>query len=311
MNQRKTKRKRKRRINRYTKRGTHDQSCFIPATEDWCGKELFSIKEVRESFLSDILKIPRDSIKDTEIINSSLWKRRKKDKQGIVDVRIRLNNDRIINIEIQVMHYDHWDKRQLFYLSKLYAENARRGEDYDNLPECISIAILDFNLTDEEEYYHCYKLRDENGRVFSNGISIYILELEKTLGKEKELDDWIRLFRAKSEEDLNMITTQNRGILEAIKELKTIGLSNILREEYEFRLKVKRDAHARESYVRKQGIAIGKAEDILELLEDLGSVPADIRQLVMEQRDLETLTLWHKLAAKAKSIEEFENQIHK
>ena len=60
------------------------QSFFIPATEDWCGKELFGIKEVRESFLSDILKIPRDSIKDTEIINSGLWKRRKKDKQGIV-----------------------------------------------------------------------------------------------------------------------------------------------------------------------------------------------------------------------------------
>ena len=234
-----------------------------------------------------------------------------------MDVRIRLNNDRIINIEIQVMHYDHWDKRQLFYLSKMYAENARRGEDYDNLPECISIAILDFNLTDEEAYYHCYKLRDENGRVFSNGISIYILELEKTLGKEKELDDWVRLFRAQSEEDLNMITTKNRGILEAIKELKTIGLSNILREEYEFRLKVKRDAHARESYVRKQGIAIGKeegiaigkaegkAEAVLELLEVLGSVPTDIRQLVMEERELETLTLWHKLAAKAKSIEEF------
>ena len=259
MNQRKTKKKRKKQINRRIKRGSRNQSFFIPATEDWCGKELFSIKEVRESFLSDILKIPRDSIKDTEIINSSLWKRRRKDKQGIVDVRIRLSNDRIINIEIQVMHYDHWDKRQLFYLSKMYAENARRGEDYDNLPECISIAILDFNLTDEE--------------------------------------------------DLNMITTQNRGILEAIKELKTIGLSNILREEYEFRLKVKRDAHARESYVRKQGIAIGKAEDILELLEDLGSVPADIRQLVMEQKDLETLTLWLKLASKAKSIEEFQKNI--
>ena len=122
-----------------------------------------------------------------------------------------------------------------------------------------------------------------------------------------------------------MISTKNRGILEAIKELKTIGLSNILREEYEFRLKVKRDAHARESYVRKQGIAIGKAEGIeigktegkaegkaeaiLELLEDLGSVPADIRQLVMEQRDLETLTLWLKLASKAKSIEEFQKNI--
>ena len=54
-----------------------------------------------------------------------------------------------------------------------------------------------------------------------------------------------------------------------------------------------------------------KAEDILELLEDMGSVPAGIRQMVMEQRELETLNLWLKLAAKAKSIEEFEKQIFK
>lgn len=283
---------------------------FVPAVEDWCGKELFDIKEVRESFLSDILKIPRSEIKETEIINSAFWKRRRKDKQGIVDIRIRLNNDRIINIEIQVLHYDHWDKRQLFYLSKMYVENARRGEDYDTLPDCISIAILDFNLTDDEEYYHCYKLRDEKGKLFSNSISVYILELQKTLGRETEIDDWVRLFRAKSEEELDMITTKNRGILEAIKELKTIGLSNILREEYEFRLKVKRDAHARDSYVRKEGIAIGRTEDILELLQlKWGPVPEEIVQRVSAQRDLAVLREWHKLAVQAGSLEEFQKNI--
>lgn len=295
---------------------------FVPAVEDWCGKELFDIKEVRESFLSDILKIPRSEIKETEIINSAFWKRRRKDKQGIVDIRIRLNNDRIINIEIQVLHYDHWDKRQLFYLSKMYVENARRGEDYDTLPDCISIAILDFNLTDDEEYYHCYKLRDEKGKLFSNSISVYILELQKTLGRETEIDDWVRLFRAKSEEELDMITTKNRGILEAIKELKTIGLSNILREEYEFRLKVKRDAHARDSYVRKEGIAIGKqqgisigraegkAEAIVELLQlKWGPVPEEICQRVSAQRDLAVLSEWNKLAVQAGSLEEFQKKI--
>ena len=315
-------------------------SFFVPAVEDWCGKELFDIKEVRESFLSDILKIPRSEIAETEIINSAFWKRRRKDKQGIVDIRIRLNNDRIINIEIQVLHYDHWDKRQLFYLSKMYVENARRGEDYDTLPDCISIAILDFNLTDDEEYYHCYKLWDEKGKLFSNSISVYILELQKTLGRETEIDDWVRLFRAKSEEesplllhgqshfasqnkeDKDMITTKNRGILEAIKELKTIGLSNILREEYEFRLKVKRDAHARDSYVRKEGIAIGKqqgisigraegkAEAIVELLQlEWGPVPEEICQRVAAQRDLAVLSEWHKLAVQAGSLEEFQKNI--
>ena len=220
-------------------------------------------------------------------------------------------------IEIQVVHYDHWDKRQLFYLSKMYTENARRGEDYDTLPDCISIAILDFNLTEQEEYYHCYKLRDEQGRLFSNAMTIYIVELEKTLGKEKELDEWIRVFKAKSEEELDMISSKNSGILAAIKELKTIGLTNILREEYEFRLKAKRDAHARESYVRKEGIAIGKAEGItigkaegkaeaiLELLGELGEVPEELEEAIIKEKDSVTLSTWLKLSVKVKSIEEF------
>ena len=84
---------------------------FIPATEDWCGKELFENREVREGFLSDILKIPRSAIKETRIVNPNLWKRGSKEKQGIVDIRILLNNERVINIEIQVIPRKHWDKR--------------------------------------------------------------------------------------------------------------------------------------------------------------------------------------------------------
>ena len=287
------------------RRKINQRDSFIPATEDWCGKELFENREVREGFLSDILSIPRSAIKETQIINASLWKRARKEKQGIVDIRISLNNDRIINIEIQVLKSDHWDKRQLFYLSKMYTENARKGEDYDNLPDCISIAILDFNLTEDEEYFHCYKFRDEKGKVFSEAMTVYILELDKKLGREKVLDDWIRVFRAKSEEELDMIRSKNRGILAAIKELKEIGLYNIFREEYEYRLKVKRDTRARESYVRKEGIAIGKAEAVIELLKELGVVPKSIEETIANEKDIEVLNKWLKLAAKVESVEAF------
>lgn len=264
---------------------------------------------MREGFLCDILKIPPSAIKNTQVINSNLWKRSRKEKQGIVDVRILLNNDRIINIEIQVLYQEHWDKRQLFYLSKMYAENARHGEGYDNLPDCISIAILDFNLTDDEEYFHCYKFRDESGKIFSEAMTVYILELKKTLGKEKAVDDWIRVFRAKSQEELDMIRSRNKGIRAAIKELKEIGLINIIREEYEYNQKLKRDARAREKYVRKEGIAIGKAEDILELLTELGHVSEELKQLVLNEKNLDTLSKWLKLAAKVENIEEFETNM--
>ena len=160
-------------------------------------------------------------------------------------------------------------------------------------------------MTEDEEYFHCYKFRDENGKVFSEAMTVYILELDKKLGREAVVDDWIRVFKAKSEEDLDMIKSKNRGILAAIKELKEIGLYNILREEYEYRLKVKRDTRARESYVRKEGKAEGKAEDIIELLTDLGPISEELEQRIKKEMNLDLLTKWHKLAAKAESIEEF------
>ena len=61
-----------------------------------------------------------------------------------------------------------------------------------------------------------------------------------------------------------MIQTKNMGILEAIKEIKVMSLSKRMRLHYEARMKEIRDKHAREEYVRDEGIAIGKQEIILK-----------------------------------------------
>ena len=59
----------------------------------------------------------------------------------------------------------------------------------------------------------------------------------------------------------------------------------------------------------KDGRAEGKAEAVIELLEDLGALSDSLKTCIMEQTDLDLLKKWHKAAAKAKSIEEFEQTI--
>ncbi len=49
----------------------------------------------------------------------------------------------------------------------------------------------------------------------------------------------------------------------------------------------------------------GKKEDILDLLEELGTVPEYLRTEILKQEDGETLKKWLKLAAKAESTEAF------
>ncbi len=51
---------------------------------------------------------------------------------------------------------------------------------------------------------------------------------------------------------------------------------------------------------------IGRVEDIMDLLEEIGETSSALEKLIMEQTDLEVLRRWHKLAAKAESIEAFE-----
>ena len=57
------------------------------------------------------------------------------------------------------------------------------------------------------------------------------------------------------------------------------------------------------------GILRGKQEDILELLQELGSVGEKLKQKIMDETDKELLKVWHKLASRAGSIEEFEAQL--
>ena len=55
--------------------------------------------------------------------------------------------------------------------------------------------------------------------------------------------------------------------------------------------------------------ANGKAEAIIELLEETGEVPEELAKVINSQKDLEILKQWIKFAARADSIEEFENLI--
>ena len=56
---------------------------------------------------------------------------------------------------------------------------------------------------------------------------------------------------------------------------------------------------------RTEGILFGKAEDDVELLEEIGPVSDKVHEKIMTEKSLETLKKWHKLAAKAASMEEF------
>lgn len=286
---------------------------FVSLKYDFSLKALMLNEEVRRYFISDVLDIPVEKIKSVKLLNTYLWRRYRKQKQGIVDVLVELNDHSKVNIELQIKVIKDWDKRNLYYISKMYTSDLLVGENYSKLKKCVCISILDFNLDDRPEYHKVYRLRDGQGYEYSDMFEIHIIELRKRLMGDSRVDEWIELLNVKSKEELNMIQarTKNPGILAAIKEMKVMGLGRNLRMLYEQHMKEIRDRNAREEYVYDEGKAEGKAESIIELLSEWGPVSEELCNMIRSQRDEEVLRSWLKAAAKAESIDGFGEQIKK
>lgn len=57
---------------------------------------------------------------------------------------------------------------------------------------------------------------------------------------------------------------------------------------------------------RMEGIIQGKVENVVELLEEVGQLSESLKKRISEETNLENLSKWLKLAAKSKTIADFE-----
>ena len=55
----------------------------------------------------------------------------------------------------------------------------------------------------------------------------------------------------------------------------------------------------------REGKAASKAEDIIDFLNEIAPVPEVLQETIMNEKNLDTLKRWLKLAVKSTSIEEF------
>ena len=289
---------------------------FMSLKSDLIFRELMRDEIVRKHFISDALGIPLEEIRSVRLEDTFLRRFNKRLKQGILDVRVLLNDNRKINVELQIEKLTYWDKRNLYYLSSMYTENLYAGEKYSKLKKCTMISILDFKGDTNPGYHKVYQLRDEQGRLYSDLFEIHIIELNQELTGDR-MDDWIRLFNANSREELEMIQSANPGVMRAIEGIKTMNLGRRLRMLYRERLMIKADQDARIEAARMDGEEVGREEgetlgdlkrsrqNILDLLEDLGEIPEDIYNCIGAEEDIEVLRKWHKAAARTESYDAF------
>jgi len=85
---------------------------------DYAFKKIMMNENVRIGFLSAMLGIDPSDMKETHILNTFLHKEHETDKLGILDVRILLNNEMEIDMQIQLAELAVWPERSLFIYPK-------------------------------------------------------------------------------------------------------------------------------------------------------------------------------------------------
>ncbi|MDO5390294.1 MAG: hypothetical protein Q4F24_04260 [Eubacteriales bacterium] len=178
------------------------------------------------------------------------------------------------------------------------------GSDYTELPDVYVIFICDFDPFAGKKYRYTFRryCEEDIDLCLQEGCKSIFLSTCGENDKEvpKELVKFLRFVKADlSESELDF---EDDFVARLQKTIQRIKRSREMEERCMIFEEMLRDERA-------EGRAEGKVESILELLEELGTIPEEVQARIMNEKNLETLTQWLRLAAKADSFEEFLNNM--
>ena len=157
----------------------------VKAKLDIVFKKLFtSDDEVLMAFVSDILDMPRGSIKQIKVENPNILPSLIDGKQAQLDLKMSVD-DKIVNVEILLCDKGNFEERSLYYWANMFIDELKKGEDYLELKKTISINILNYNLfTKCKEAYSRFSLLEETRHeLLTDKCSILFFELQKVNNK--------------------------------------------------------------------------------------------------------------------------------
>ena len=246
---------------------------IMSPTNDFCFKELMQNPKIRKGFIAGILKKTPEEITETILLPAETRRDYADEKLSILDVKVLLADDTRMDLEMQVAYFGSWDKRVLFYLSKLYTEQIQKGDDYEKLKKCIHVGVLDFiRFPESEECYHKINLCNcKSGEIYTDLLELHILELPKLPKVRAKLEQgemvsddemvlqWMEFFSCKTQEDFETMAKQDEYMEEAVNTLFKLSADEQKRVDYEAREKAIRDDRAKLNWATKVGFDEGLA----------------------------------------------------
>ena len=187
--------------------------------------------EITKSFVQAMIgeKIEKIEIND----DKELIRSRPNDKLGILDLQLDINNNEKVDVEVQLLNKDNFIRRLLFYLTRLYSDQVKRGDEYDKIKRVVLIAIIDFEIDEMKEIEEMeakWKLIETKYRekVLTDLLEINIINLKKAKKEYKknnnnEKAQWMLFLDNPESEEVQAIMKENEEIKEAIVTVKEMS----------------------------------------------------------------------------------------
>ena len=155
---------------------------------------------------------------------------------------------------MQVLNEHNWTNRSLCYLCRTF-DNVQKGQDYNSTINTTHIGFLDFDLfPDNDEFYSKYMLLNvKSHRIYNDKFCLNVLSFNKVANatdedKEWHIDEWTKLFKATTWEELKMLAENNTLYSEMADAIYYRNADNAIREKCEAR----REALFHEQYVQNR-----------------------------------------------------------
>jgi len=242
----------------------------ITLRNDYAFKRVFGTEEnkaVLQDFLDCVLDIPSQDIEDLELLDKEFHNDSVNDKTGILDVKLRLKDGTVIDIEIQNRWNDEFAQRTVFYWAKMYTENLQKGEVYTKLPKCITINIVGEGFKLNELLHSEYRVLEKHVHTeLSDELEIHFLNLAKAKKqptgtesdeKTQRLVNWLRFIET-DDKEVRAMLADNSAVMEQANETVDVMLQDPKqRWLYENRMKYEHDKASWEHFGYTQGMKAG------------------------------------------------------
>ena len=253
----------------------------ITLRNDYAFKRVFGVeenKDILQDLLECIIDIPPEDIAGLELLDKEFHKELLSEKLGILDIKLRLKDGTFVDIEIQNVWHRDFAERTLYYWSKMYNEAIKQGQDYTNLPKCITINLIGKGFNKNKRLHNKYLVLEKDTKEpLATKLEIHILNLEKAKilkesqykdDKIKRLLNWLKFIETNNPEVRKMLEQESPMMRKANTTIELMEMSPRDKWLYDSRMKYEHDRASciNEGYQNglKQGFADGSYQKAIE-----------------------------------------------